>query len=56
MKDIKIRPNDIRENGAEKRERTLNDLIKKAKEKGLIHSIKNENSNNNNTEESTIIQ
>jgi hypothetical protein len=48
MKGVKPRPNDIRENGAEKRERTLNDLIKKAKEKGLIHSIKYEQANSTN--------
>jgi hypothetical protein len=40
MKEVKVRPNDVRENGAEKRARALNELIKKAKEKGLIHSIK----------------
>ena len=40
MKETKPRPNDVRENGAEKRERTLNELIKKAKDKGLIYSIK----------------
>lgn len=36
----KVRPNDVRENGTEKRAKLLSELIKKAKEKGLIHSIK----------------
>jgi hypothetical protein len=36
----KVRPNDVRENGADKRAKLLSELIKKAKEKGLIHSIK----------------
>jgi len=40
MKEAKPRPNDVRENGAERREKTLNELIKKAKEKDLIYSIK----------------
>ncbi len=40
MKEVKQRPNDVKQNGAEKREKALNEMIKQAKEKGLIHSIK----------------
>jgi hypothetical protein len=39
MKTKKIRPNDVAQNGSEKREKMLYELIEKAKEKGNIVSV-----------------